>query len=55
MSKPPSGVEHSDGSPANGSRRVSLAGREDGGRDVAWTIKPEDIAKERQRGRLRDK
>jgi hypothetical protein len=54
-SKPLSRVEQSTGSPANGSRRVSATGKEGGERDVAWTVKPEEIAKERQRGRLRDK
>lgn len=55
LSKPPSRIEQSDESPVNGSRRVSPYGGEGRARDVSVTIKPEDIAKERQRGRVRDK
>lgn len=34
---------------------MSPAGRDGRGSDVSLTIKQEDIAKERQRGRVRDK
>ncbi|KAE9968205.1 hypothetical protein EG328_007690 [Venturia inaequalis] len=55
LSKPPSRVEQSDSSPIDGNRRVSPARRDGRGRDVSVTIEPEDIAKERQKGRIRDK
>lgn len=55
LSKSPSRVEQSDSSPANGSRLASPSGRDGRGGDVAWSIKPHNVAKERQRGRFRDK
>lgn len=55
LSKPPSRVEQSDSSPIDGNRRVSPARRDGRGRSVSVTIEPEDIAKERQKGRIRDK
>ncbi|QDS72925.1 hypothetical protein FKW77_008037 [Venturia effusa] len=54
LSKPLSRVEQFDGSPVD-SRRVSPARRAGRGENVSLAIGPEDIAKERQRQRVRDK